>query len=348
MSTRASRGLGAALIVIGSAAAASAADAQSVGVTRVRGDSVFVRQLLPGSLRIDSVMMLFGALQREPFGSAEWVALRSKIDSLLPTLARVRVSAPSDAVPRGWIGINVGGVPRHEMITDAGDVIRYLAYPAVISVDPESPASRAGIAPGDLLVAYNGVDVVDHDVNLTRLFVPEKRMSVTVRRDGEMKDFAVQIAKMPEHVFQRRLDFDAVGDGRDRRVELRAERGDGERTGISRIAVLPPMPGGGPLTPMRGYVFAPDGIFGARVSPVSPELARALKLAPGILVNDVADESLAARCGLRTGDVIVSASGRSVTSMNELQRAIVPHLSDRMVDLQIVRERKTRKITVKW
>jgi membrane-associated protease RseP (regulator of RpoE activity) len=351
MSATLSRGAAAALLVLGSAAVAHAQTGG--GVVRARGDSIFIRQIGPGGVRIDSVMVLFRALQQEPFGSTDWVFLRSKIDSLLPSMARARVSS-SEALPHGWIGINVGGVPRHEMITESGDVIRYLAYPAVISVDPESPASRAGIAPGDVLVAYNGMDVVEHDVNLTQLFIPEKRMSVTVRRDGETKDFAVQIARMPEHVMQRRLAFDGVVAmrGRGEMSGERGERGNPEVPSVARITVMPPMPGGigamGMGSSARMYIFAPDGIFGARVSPVSPVLAKALKLETGVLVNDVADESLAARSGLLAGDVIISAGGQPVTTMSELQRAIAPHLTERAVELQVVRDKKTRKINVKW
>jgi serine protease Do len=345
MSATLSRGAAAALFVLGSAAVAHAQ--AGGGVVRAR-DSILIRQIGPGGVRIDSVMVLFRALQQEPFGSTDWVFLRSKIDSLLPSMVRARVSA-SEALPRGWIGINAGGVPRHEMISEAGDVIRYLAYPAVISVDPESPASRAGIAPGDVLVAYNGIDVVEHDVNLTQLFVPEKRMSVTVRRDGETKDFAVQVAKMPEHVMQRRLALDGVLKLRGR-GEMTGERGDPDRPSAARVAMMPAMPGAieGMGSSPRMYIFAPDGIFGARVSPVSPMLAKALKLETGVLVNDVADESLAARSGLQAGDVIIGAGGQAVTTMSELQRAIAPHLTDRAVELQVVRDKKTRKINVKW
>ena len=76
--------------------------------------------------------------------------------------------------------------------------------------------------------------------------------------------------------------------------------------------------------------------------------AKALKIEPGILVNDVGDESIAAKAGLRPGDVIVAAEGRTVSTMNDLQRSILPHLAERAVELQIVREKKARKLIVKW
>jgi membrane-associated protease RseP (regulator of RpoE activity) len=172
-------------------------------------------------------------------------------------------------------------------------------------------------------------------------------MSVTVRRDGEIKEFAVQIAKMPEHVIRRRLDFDGVMAAHGGKTEIHIG-GDDPRADDSRIVML--REGTLPRMPMPGrmYVFAPDGIFGARVSPVTPELARVLKLETGVLINDVADESPAAKSGLHAGDVIVGAEGQSIATLNELQRVIAAHLSARAVELQVVREKKPRKLTVSW
>jgi serine protease Do len=345
-----SRGAVAAILLSGTTIGAGGQ--QIVAPVRVR-DSVIIRQIGPGGGRIDSVMYLFGALQHESPGSPEWLTLKSKIDSLLTGVAR-RMAGPPDALPKGWIGINAGGVPRRERITDAGDVIRYMVYPEVVSVDPESPASRAGIAPGDLVVAYNGIDLVGHDVNLTQLFVPEKRMSITVRRDGEMKDFTVQIAKVPEHVMQRRMDFDGVMIARTPQPgqggEFRFERIDPRPTppGSPAMSVMPDEVMANKLSTGRMFVFAPDGIFGARVSPVTPELARALKLETGVLINDVGDESPAGKSGLKAGDVIVGAEGQTLSTLSGLQRIIFAHMSAHAVDLQVIRDKKSRKITVKW
>lgn len=291
-------------------------------------------------LRVDSIMVLFNSLERTPFGSPDWRALRAQIDSLAPTMTRMRVMAPPELLPKGWIGINAGMVPRHEMISDAGDVVRYLAYPAIVSVEPESPAQRAGIEPGDLLVAYNGVDVVDHDVNLTQLLVPEKKLLVTVRRDGEIKNYSVLVGKTPEHVAQRKIELN-LGPGRG---QLRIEGDEPD----DRVMVMPKAMFFASPGRIMAMPSMPDGIFGARVSAVGVDLAKALKLPPGILVNDVTDESAAARSGLRAGDVIVAAEGQTIGSLAELQHVVAMHMPDRAVDLQVVRERKSRKITVKW
>ena len=348
MSCSLARGVAAAFFLTGTTLSAHAQQPAGAGVARVR-DTVVIRRLQSESGRLDSVMIIVNQLQREPLGSSGWLESRARLDSLLPSMARVRVSAPMQVLPKGWIGINAGGVPMEERVTTAGDVVRYFVYPDVISVDPDSPASRAGIAPGDVLVAYNGIDVVERGVNLTQLLVPEKRMLVTVRRDGENRDFPMSIAKMPEHVFQRRLEFDGMIPGKAGDIRV-----DGDHPETARIMILPGgasgMPGGrgGMGGNARFFFFAPDGIFGARVSVVSAELARALKLETGVLVNDVPDDSPAAKSGLRAGDVIVGANGRTIATLPELQHIVASQIPARTVDLQIVRDKKTRKLTVHW
>jgi membrane-associated protease RseP (regulator of RpoE activity) len=353
------RGAAALGLLIG--AGARLAGAQAAGGERGNGarigrDSVFFRQRLPAGVRIDSVMVLVHALQEEAFGSSGWLSLRAKLDSLLPALPRMNMIA-GEALRhpvKGWIGITVGGVPRHEMIDESGDVVRYLTHPPIISVDPDSPAQRAGIAPGDMLVAYNGVDVVDHDVNLTHLFVPERRLLVTVQRDGESKDYSVQIAKVPEQVLRRNLE---LSDPPSRLAKIPFGRLDERDLGGARRLEFPksmfvPRDEVGAAAvmavPSGFFILAPDGLFGARISTVSAGLARALKLEMGVLVNDVSEATPAAKAGLRAGDVIVAAAGQPVVTVDRLRRVLAGRLREQSIELDVARDKKTRRVTVTW
>ena len=338
----------------------AASQAVATGANRVAGDSVFFRSFGVG--KMDTIIVLWRALGRVQYGSPAWLELTQRIDSLVIDGPRMFSRQPGRAGMsnlRGWMGFNVQGPAAYAFDHD-GDYVTYYAYPSVLSVDPSSPADRAGIVPGDVLLAFNGTDVVGHRFNLSRLVVPDTKVAVTIRRDGEAKDYSLEIVKAPQGVFDRRIELARVpgipilprgemgttiiridpdkvdGDLRARALRQRAmSRGSDEGSIRARVAV-------GPM------LIAPHSVFGADVSTVSADLARVLKLDKGVLVNDVPETSPAYKAGLRAGDVIVDASGQPVAGLGQLQDIIVSHFGERTVALQVVRNHKPVKITITW
>src|SRR4029077_825546 len=159
MNSRFTLGAAAALLVSGIAGRATA-QGQVVVPARPR-DSVTVR-IAPTPALLDSIKLLFRALQTEPNGSATWEMLKKQIDALGFALMPSRMafeqglSSRESVMPKGYIGIVA---PGRMLVSSAGQVVEYFDYPSIVSVDPDSPAQRAGIVPGDLLLAYDGLDV---------------------------------------------------------------------------------------------------------------------------------------------------------------------------------------------
>ncbi len=358
METLSKRGAAAAFLAL---AAGASLGAQTGGSTQPRQqelrDSLEIRRVFMTRARLDSLATLMRELNTLPAGSAEYKAVLARVDALMPGFPAGQVTnqvtfrtngggLPS-AVPKGWIGINAQG-PKTEVIGPNNHFLQYFDYPAIVAVDPDSPAQRAGIVPGDVLIGYDGVDVRGHRFDLVQMLVPEKKLSVSVRHDGETKDYVVTVAPAPPQVADRRL---TMG-----RAEVHVVgAGDGPRAVFlepSRVATGGTGGGGagaraGMVTQFR-YVLTPNGAFGAVLSTVSPELAKTLKLEPGVLVNDITDETPASRGGLRPGDVIVSVAGQPVSSLKALQELIAMRMAERSVVLQVVRDRQPQKITVNW
>src|SRR5207244_1820556 len=92
--------------------------------------------------------------------------------------------------PRGWLGIHTDGV-YSEWVEPNGHYYQYFVYPLVVSVDPNSPAAKAGVQFGDSLLAYNGTDLRGHVFNFTKLIVPGQTLKMTLRRDGDTKDISL-------------------------------------------------------------------------------------------------------------------------------------------------------------
>jgi serine protease Do len=344
------------------------AQAQAVGT--VRRDSTVTRQVILLG-RTDSISVLASRIVHERPGGTAWVALANELDSLIANsigkafVMRGGIVAPmamgprSARVSKGWLGFYAQG-PSLIISDSSGTRYRFFAYQPIISVDPGSPAERAGIEPGDVLVAYNGIDLMNHEFNFSDMLVPKKRVDVTVRRDGEIKNYSLTVASPPQEVSRRRIEMERVpasgailvgpdgerfGGGGDRPIgPVRAAGGGGARMG-------------GPgefsttlraLAGQKLFFLSQNGLFGANLSSMSDELARVLKLKKGVLVNEVPEDTPAFRSGLRTGDVIVTANDDSVTTVAELRDAVLRHFADHAAELQVIRQQKVKKLTVSW
>ena len=340
-----SRGAAAALLFT---SIAPALGAQGPEPARARQrDSVLVRMFTLPDVPMDSLKLLVRALEREQYGSADWLAITHRVDSLLlaqrDLFARgmaeqsFRLRAAPAFAPTGWLGFVTQG-PSQQTFDRSGQHVIYFAYPQIITVDPSSPAERAGIAPGDTLMAYDGLDVVNRDFNVTQLLRPDRKVSITIRRDGDTKDYVVRVAPQPQRIVTRRRDLDAALPTR-----VRVEPPDAPEP-VARV----PMPAF-PRVPMPGmYVLSPNGMFGASLSAVSAGLAKALNLRMGVLATEVPEESPAWRAGLRTGDVIVSVDDVAVRSVNEFRDRVMTHLQQHSVALQVVRNQKSRVVRLSW
>jgi len=97
--------------------------------------------------------------------------------------------------PEGFVGITVSA----EMTADAGRsgmrVFRFAENPTVETVEPGSPAERAGVTKGDEILLIGGQPVVGRDVLFTRLQRPGSRLPIRIRRDGDTRDVTLIVGE---------------------------------------------------------------------------------------------------------------------------------------------------------
>jgi S1-C subfamily serine protease len=237
----------------------------------------------------------------------------------------------------GWIGINAEA-PHNWIVRNDSAFIRYFGYPEIVSVEPNSPAEHAGIERGDQLIAYDGANVRDREINLTSLLQPSRHITITVRRDGEERQVPVVVARAPARLIERRrlATPEAIPDSFRKRA----------RTMVLRT------PGAAP-TPPRLFSFdemdpASAPVAGAKLTEIrNEELGHIFGVSRGVLVTEVFSDP-ARGSGLRGGDVLLRADGRDLTSVAQLRRIVAAHGGDRAVELEVVRQKRTRTITLRW
>lgn len=323
--------------------------------------------------RIDSLAQLQDSMK---IGSPEYVRvdeqLSTMIHSLMPSGSDARVTitvAPGaaelmgrtpfamartkmDVEPRGWLGMIADGV-HQDWIEPDGHYYQYFIYPIVVTVDPNSPAAKVGVQFGDSLVAFNGMDLRRNVINLTRLIEPGRSLKVTLRRDGETKDLSIIADKIPPSVLRERRAAEMGNLLIPSRAPMAATAGDStDRVFVEKK--LRPAAAAGGFGAVRATARAPvammaiNGIFGARMTDVDSSGAVVLtreKAAHGVLVTEVPAGSLAARMGLRSGDMIVAIDDIDVTSLSQLlHRELMLRSSNKSAQFVVVRAGKVEKL----
>jgi len=301
--------------------------------------SVAERELL--SRELTAVIM---ELQAIPSASAS-AAPRARGGALLRSPDRVVVSV-GPAEKWGYVGVTFDGMSVEDRRLGT---IRWFAYPRIVTVDPESPAARAGLLRGDTLLAFNGMDVVDREFMLSRLLVPKERLSMRVRRDGDDKEFRVIVGEPPGYVV-RRISPDGFGPAR---------LGVVAPPGVAQVA--PPPPAAWPAQPpvaaaprarstFTGSVyFFNNPVAGATIEPLNDGLAALTGATEGVFVVRVTPQSEAHRSGIRSGDVIVSTrDGQRIRDTRDLTLLIAEGNRGEGLPLVILRERKRQELILRW
>ena len=246
--------------------------------------------------------------------------------ALAQTRARVAVAPQPDVFSLlgggSRIGVSIRDIESSDRAKSASGVV-------IESVDEESPASKAGLRVGDIVVEFDG-ERVRSVRQFTRLVTetPEGRsVAAAVMRDGQR----VTVNVTPESG-SRFSWYD--GDQWKALDNLRTYR----------FAPPPPKP---PAPPKPGAPPALERFFwsssanqlGIGAMTLEPQLAEYFGTKEGVLVSSVTSDSAAAKAGLKAGDVITSFNGNPVDSPTDL-RTGVRDLDGGEFTLGIVRDKK--------
>lgn len=355
----------------------------------VRAESASERQLRALERRADSLAFLYteadelSAAERRRVGEMldrtveqiEQLSARlASLDADAPGAVRVRLTPATGTqsqvfmrkmlaeskgiMPRGWLGIVVSGPAREPRVENGDLIVRYLAHPVIVSVEPSSPAERAGLAPSDTLIAYDDMDVRDTDIAITRLLEPNKRVMVRVRRDGRTLDVPVRIADVPSRIaIRREMNIDIAPPPASLpsvafpRAPM-SPRAVAAQASAPVAAPAPPAPMMAPM-PAPRVVFGfsgTSGVAGAQLVAVTEGLGRAFGVRRGVLVTFAPAGSPAYRSGLRDGDVITRAGGQVLHTVADLRMRVAAAADngEHSLALELVRGKRARKANLKW
>ena len=244
----------------------------------------------------------------------------------------------------GWVGLLITtGIGE----TDGRGSLVFRDYPVIESIDPGSPAERAGLRKGDVLVAINSQDFKLNPIPMNELLVPGRVITFRYRRDNSEKLSKLQVAERPAGTSPgREIVIREIGpllrSGDRRATEVVTRRTRDNLMVPSVVPMLPPLYGTGPTS---------VAIAGAELTQLNEGLREALKLTRnGILVLNVPVSSLAAEAGLKDGDLIVRANKQTVENPGELIRLMIEaaRASVNSIALQVLRNEKEQSLVLRW
>jgi serine protease Do len=201
----------------------------------------------------------------------------------------------------------------------------------------DSPAAKAGLKAGDVVVGFDG-ETVRSAAQLSRLVheTPKGRtVEVAFVRGGSRQQAQVTLGE------PRRVGVFGPGD-------IHIEGLDRLRDQLGDLAVpeppeppdvpAPPDAPRPPRLPMLNDMFSLRPRLGVQVVDLGEQLARYFKVDDGVLVSSVNPGSPAEKAGLRAGDIILKVDGQAVGSSRDLVRNVGRTDSAREVTLQVQRD----------
>jgi serine protease Do len=200
-------------------------------------------------------------------------------------------------VTRGRIGVVIQPVTR-ELAESFG-----LPKPAgalVSSVEKGSPAEKAGIEAGDVILKFNGRDVTSSE-DLPRLVgstKPGAKAAVQLMRNKATREVAVVVGEMPDE---------------------------------TRTAQRPQRRGGPGAKPPSESVSR----LGMTLSEPTAEQRKELKITGGILVEEA--QGPAAKAGIRRGDILLAVNNQDVKSLEQFTQLMAQFEKGKIVAMLVRR-----------
>jgi serine protease Do len=250
-----------------------------------------------------------------PSGGSVGIAFAIPAETVKTVVAQLKEHGK---VSRGWIGVQIQPVTK-----EIAESLNLKNNEGALVAEPQknSPAVKAGIEAGDVIVSVDGERVKDARELSRRIggMRPGASIKLGLVRKGAEKTVNLTLGELPAQREARaevpRGDRDFDRD-QDSRRDRRRDRSDRD---------MPAAEG-----PRLGLSLAPGGSE------------------PGVVIADIDPTGPAADFGFRPGDVILDVAGKAVATPAEVRKALAEARADgkRSVLMRVKSERGTRFVAI--
>ncbi len=197
-------------------------------------------------------------------------------------------------------------------------------------MDTDSPAEKAGIRKGDIIVEFDGEKVTSssmlaYDIRMHR---PGDKLKIVIKRDDKTKNIKVELGEYSEKnimaEFKEKYPLLFSPD------KFRLEK----------------------ITKPEGWYFSlvekGRNHIGVYLEEINRDLSEyfGVNRGTGLLVTKIVKDGPAEKAGLKVGDVIIKADGRRIEKTKELEGIIQRKEEEEKVSLEVLRNTKVVHIEV--
>ena len=245
--------------------------------------------------------------------------------------------------PPGWFGVTLSD----EGVFDEQGSAFFEGYPVVSEVDPTSPAAKAGVLPGDILMTFNSQDMRGSVLHLQNWLKPGAPFVLQLRRNDAVRVVRGTLGKRPPGWGRRtEIALNSSGDFPPR--TRTATRASGQSP--QRVMIRTPLPSKVPPALIPAFTFG-AGVYpfaGMEFTALNEDLRELLGIKPdGVFVTNVVEGSPARLAGLKGGDVLLLADGIKLETPVDFVNAIAES-EDRTISLRILRKGKQQSLVLSW
>jgi serine protease Do len=253
-------------------------------------------------------------------GTEAKTTTKTKASTSTDTKTKASTDTKTAESSRPWLG-----VVTQSLDDDLRDGLDYRGDGVLVNrVADDSPAAKAGVRQGDVIVSMNAKTVNDPDdlQDLVRSARVGDRAALVVVRDGKKQTLTAALVERPNDMWW--------GDD-SHRIVIRES--PGMQFDLDHMPDMPELPqvGRGRLGvqlqdlngDLGGYFSVPDG--------------------KGALIVSVVDGSVAAKAGLKSGDVIVKIGDQAIEDSDDAARAI--RQSSGATPIEVMRKGKRTALT---
>jgi len=228
-----------------------------------------------------------------------------------------------------WLGISTQTVDSElakafDLAVDYGTIVNEIAE--------DSPAEKAGIKEGDIIIAYDKTKIHDYDdlIDFLEDSKPDDKVMISLNREGKVLDLEVTLGETPS----------------DRNHNRFFNRNNPRSYGVPSVPKVPHAPKS--LDNFYSYQVGAESYIGVQLTDLSDQLRNYFGINDniGVLVSEVETGTPADKAGIKAGDVIIAAGDEDVYNYRDLKNVIEDLDEGDILDLKIVRNKKQSSIAV--